>query len=120
MSRSVSASEPDAQDSTARDIAVDVAAEDLVHLGTDGLDRQHYHDRQRGRIIVTETTHDDYTRAGSARVRRRLVASHHDVAHVIADGGNSPADYVRYVRDHTDVAWVAVHLQTVDLRGVVA
>ena len=103
-----------------QDIAVDVAAEDLVHVGTDGLDRQHYHDRQRGRIIVTETTHDDYTRAGSARVRRRLVASHHDVARVIDDGGNSPADYVRYVRDETDVAWVAVHLQTVDLRGVVA
>jgi hypothetical protein len=109
------------QDSTGtHDIAVDVAAEALVHIGTDGLDRQHYHDAQRGRIIVTEATHDDYTRARSARVRRRLVASHHDVAHVIADGGNSPADYVRYVRDETDVEWVAVHLRTVDLRGVVA
>jgi hypothetical protein len=103
----------------ARDVAIDVRANDLKHLGTDTDDLQHYFDAQRERVIVTTATHDEYTATGSALVRRSLVAGAPEVDQIIDAGGNSPADYVEYVDEHVDgTEWAAVQLETVDLRGI--
>jgi len=86
--KTVNSIEPD-------DVAIDVVANDLVHIGQDTQGHNHYFDRQRERVLVVDAEHDEYTRDGSALVRRHLVASAEDVEHIQTEGDTD--DLQRYV-----------------------
>lgn len=116
----MSRTQPTVEDSTARGVAIDVRANDLTHIGTDDLGAQHYYDAQRDRIVVVETTAEEYTREGSALVRSRLVADASEVVDVIDAGGKDPSDYVEYVADHVDTRdWAAIQLTEIDVDALV-
>lgn len=99
------------------DIAIDVRANDLVHIGIDTKGFSHYLDQQRGRILVVDATHDEYTRDGSALVRRRLVVGAEDVDHVQKDGDTAALKkYVQFVAARVDDrAWESIAVEFIDL-----
>jgi hypothetical protein len=103
----------------AQDIAVDVRANDLVHVGIDSQGDNHYLDVQRDRIIVTAATHDEYTNDGSVVCRRSLVAGAADVERVIDFGDSDLRDYVQFVAARVDDRdWESVTVTFIDLNAV--
>jgi hypothetical protein len=99
-----------------RCIAIDVRANDLVHIGTDTRGHNHYHDRQRDRIIVVDADHDEYEADDSVLVRRSLVVDADDVVHVQYKGPTEDiVRYLRFVAEHVDEReWVDVHVTVID------
>ncbi|WP_135535360.1 hypothetical protein [Halostella pelagica] len=97
-------------------IAIDVRANDLVHIGTDTRGHNHYHDVQRDRIVVVDAEHDEYEPDDSALVRRSLVVSPDDVVHVQREGPTEDiVRYLRFVAEHVDEReWTAVHVTVID------
>jgi len=95
-------------------IAVDVRANDLVHIGTDTRGHNHYHDAQRDRILVVDAEHEEYDR-GIFR-RRSLVVDAADVVHVQTDGAvDDTRRYLQFVADHVDGRdWDEVHVMLID------
>jgi len=105
-----------------QDVAIDVRANDLVHIGTDNHGHNHYYDKQRDRILVVDGKHDEYTRDGSALVRRSLVVGATNVEHIQTEGNTDALDnYIKFI--HEDVEsreWERIETQLVDLNGMLA
>jgi hypothetical protein len=120
MSRSVSQSGHSGQEPVEQDdVAIDVVANDLVHIGVDSKDLNHYYDEQRDRIIVTSERHEMYSRDGSVLVRRQLVADADAVETVVDDVEGALNDYVLYVAAHVnDRDWVRVTVDLLDAAGL--
>jgi hypothetical protein len=107
----MSTTEPPKENSIEQeDVAIDVPANDLVHIGQDDRGFNHYYDAQRERILVVNAEHEEYTPENSIRVRRRLIVAAADVEHVQTEGDVSDhGSYVEFIakevgdRDWTDV-----------------
>lgn len=98
-----------------RDIAIDVLANDLVHLGLDSDGQNHYYDSQRDRIVVTGETHDEYTRDESALVRRSLVAGAATVEEVVDDIDGDLKTYLQFVASsQVERSWESITVEFVD------
>lgn len=97
------------------DIAIDVAANDLVHIGTDTQGFEHYYDVQRDRIIVVDASHDEYVPEDSIMVRRSLVASASAVDAIVGDVDGRLGDYAIYIDDHVaDRDWARFRVNLLD------
>lgn len=107
-------------DTETDDIAVDVAANDLVLIGTDNQGDNHYLDVQRQRILVVDTTHEEYTRG--AAVRRRLVAEASEISHIQTDGDTEDLlKYILFVDRRVDGReWESVIVDLIDTDGLLA
>ena len=99
-----------------RCIAIDVRANDLVHIGTDTRGHNHYHDVQRDRIVVVDEVHDEYEPEDSALVRRSLVADAGDVVEAIYEGPTDDiAAYIRFVAKYVgERDWMDIHVTVID------
>jgi hypothetical protein len=97
------------------DVAIDVPANDLVHIGRDDRGFNHYYDAQRDRILVVDATHEEYTPEGSLLVRRRLVAGAADVEHIQTEGDVSDHDhYVEFIaKEVEDRDWADIEVTVI-------
>jgi hypothetical protein len=97
------------------DVAIDVPANDLVHIGRDDRGYNHYYDARRERILVVDAAHEEYTPANSIRVRRQLVAGAADVEHVQTEGDVDDHDhYVRFLEEAVeDRHWTTVEVTVI-------
>jgi len=100
------------------DIALDVPANDLVHIGTDTLGRNHYYDGQRSRILVVDAEHDEYTRG--AMVWRRLVVGAANVEHIQTDGPTDDLEtYIQFIAEEVDDReWDGETVELIDLNAL--
>lgn len=107
-------------DTDTEDIAIDVAANDLIHIGTDNQGDNHYLDAQRSRILVVDTTHEEYTRG--VVVRRRLVAEASEISHVQTDGDiEDLKKYVLFVDRRVEGRdWETVVVDFIDFGGLLS
>jgi len=98
------------------DVAIDVAANDLVHVGEDTAGYNHYYDRGRDRIVVTDATHEEYTPEDSILVCRRLEADGGAVEEIVNDVDGRLEAYVQYVLARVDDrTWEEVTVDFLDL-----